>query len=81
MHYIFRPENYKDWAEQAIQKIEKTLDSCVTIEQIEVSKKMFDNFVLITSLEDDIKDEELELIIRLFWLKIDLKKQIIFETK
>jgi hypothetical protein len=81
MHYIFRPDNYKDWAKIAIQKIEKTLDSCTTIEQVEVSKRMIDNFVIITALEDNIKEEELEAVIRLFWLKIDLKKQSIFETK
>jgi hypothetical protein len=81
MHYIFRPDNYKEWAQRAIQKIEKTIDSCVSIEQVESSKQMIDNFVIITALEDNIQEEELESIIRLFWLKIDLKKQSIFETK
>lgn len=81
MNYIFRPENYKDWAKSAIQKIGKILDSCTTIEQVDVSKRMIDNFVIITALEDNIKEEELEAVIRLFWLKIDLKKQSIFETK
>ena len=81
MHYIFRPDNYKDWAKSAIEKIEKTLNSCTTIDQVEVSKRMIDNFVLITALEEDVKEEELESIMRLFWLKINLKKQNIFETK
>ena len=81
MHYIFRPDNYKDWAKSAIEKIEKTLNSCTTIDQVEVSKRMIDNFVLITALEEDVQEEELESLIRLFWLKIDLKKQSIFETK
>jgi hypothetical protein len=75
MNYIFRPENYKDWAKAAINKIEKTIDSCINVEQVEVSKKMVDNFIIITALEDDIKEEDLESVIRLFWLKIDLKKQ------
>lgn len=81
MHYIFRPDNYKDWAKSAIEKIEKTLNSCTTIDQVEVSKRMIDNFVLITALEEDVQEEELESIMRLFWLKINLKKQNIFETK
>ena len=81
MHYLFRPDNYKDWATLAIQKIEKTIESCTTVEQIDVSKKMIDNFVIITALEDDIQTEDLESIVRLFWLKIDLKKQNLFETK
>lgn len=81
MHYIFRPDNYQDWAKSAIDKIEKTLNSCTTIDQVEVSKRMIDNFVLITALEDGIEESELESIIRLFWLKVNLKKQIIFETK
>jgi len=80
MNYIFRPENYKDWAKSAINKIEKTIDSCINVEQVEVSKKMVDNFIIITALEDDIKEEDLESVIRLFWLKIDLKKQSFFET-
>jgi hypothetical protein len=80
MNYIFRPENYKDWAKLAINKIEKTIDSCISIEQVEVSKKMVDNFIIITALENDIKEEDLESVIRLFWLKIDLKKQSFFET-
>ena len=81
MHYIFRPENYKDWAKVAIQKIERTLDSCVSLDQIDTSKRMIDNFILITALEDNIQSEELESIMRLFWLKIDLKKQNLIETK
>jgi hypothetical protein len=80
MNYIFRPENYKDWAKSAINKIEKTIDSCINVEQVEVSKKMVDNFIIITALEDDIIEEDLESVIRLFWLKIDLKKQSFFET-
>jgi len=81
MNYIFRPENYSSWAKLAINKIEKTIDSCINVEQVEVSKKMVDNFIIITALEDGIKEEELESVIRLFWLKIDLKKQSFFETK
>lgn len=81
MNYIFRPENYKDWAKSAIQKIGKTIDSCTTIEQVDISKRMIDNFVIITALEEDVQEEELESLMRLFWLKIDLKKQSIFETK
>lgn len=81
MHYIFRPENYSSWAKLAINKIEKTIDSCVSLEQIDVTKRMIDNFIIISALEDDVQSEELESVMRLFWLKIDLKKQSIFETK
>jgi hypothetical protein len=81
MNYIFRPENYKDWAKLAINKIEKTIDSCISLEQIDVTKRMIDNFIVISALEDDVQSEELESVMRLFWLKIDLKKQSFFETK
>lgn len=81
MNYIFRPENYKDWAKLAIQKIGETIDSCTTIKHVEKSKVMIDNFIIITALEDGVQEEELESLMRLFWLKIDLKKQSIFETK
>jgi hypothetical protein len=42
---------------------------------------MIDTFIMITALEDNIETEELEWIINLYWLKINLKKQNIFETK
>lgn len=81
MHYIFRPDNYKDWAKIAIDKITKSIESSTTIDHVEASKRMIDNFVIVTALEEDVQEEELESLIRLFWLKIDLKKQSIFETK
>jgi hypothetical protein len=80
MYYIFKPEDWSKWAKLAIDKINQTIDTCVTHEHIKSTKAMVDNFIVITALEENVNDDDLECIIRLFWLKLDLKKQIIFET-
>lgn len=80
MYYIFKPEDWSEWAKLAIDKINQTIDTCNTPEHIKSAKTMVDNFIIITALEESVNDNDLESIIRLFWLKLDLKKQIIFET-
>lgn len=80
MYYIFRPEDWSKWANLAIAKINQTIDTCTTSNHIKSAKTMVDNFIVITALEKNVNDDDLERIIGLFWLKLDLKKQIIFET-
>lgn len=80
MTYIFRPENWSKWSGLAIDKINKTIDSCATQEHIDVAKAMVNNFIFVTALEDNIKENDLEEVIKLFWLKLDLQSQLIFET-
>lgn len=81
MQYFFKPENFERWSELATEKICKTIDSCTDLRQIESAKRMIDTYIMITALEDNIEAEELEWIINLYWLKINLKKQTLFETK
>jgi hypothetical protein len=81
MQYFFKPDNFERWSELATEKISSTIESCTTLRQIESAKRMIDTFIMITALEDNIETEELEWIINLYWLKINLKKQNIFETK
>jgi hypothetical protein len=80
MNYIFRPENWSKWSVLAIDKINKTIDSCSTQEHLNVAKVMVDNFIIITALEDNITEKDLEDVMKLFWLKLDLQNQLIFET-
>jgi hypothetical protein len=80
MYYIFKPEDWCQWANPAIDKINRTISTCTTIEHVKGAKTMVDNFIIITALEEHVNDKELEEIIGLFWLKLDLQKQIIFET-
>ena len=81
MQYFFKPENFEKWSELATEKISATIDGCITLRQLESAKRMIDTFIMITALEDNIESEELEWIINLYWLKINLKKQSLFETK
>ena len=81
MQYFFKPENFERWSELATEKINVTIESCTNSRQLESAKRMIDTFIMITALEDNIETEELEWIINLYWLKINLKKQTLFETK
>jgi hypothetical protein len=81
MQYFFKPDNYVRWSELATEKINVTIDSCTNLRHIESAKRMIDTFIMITALEDNIETEELEWIVNLYWLKIFLKKQTLFETK
>ena len=79
MHYLFRPEDYSRWSNLATEKIRVTIESCEDLVQLESAKRMIDTFIMITALEDNIAEEELESIINLYWLKIFIKKQNILK--
>ena len=76
MNYILRPKNYEEWMGAAVEKILKTIDSCKTNTHLEAAKTMVDNFVIVTALED-IKENDLEEIINLFWIRIKLQQKTI----
>lgn len=71
--YLARPNNFKEWVETAYEKIDKTINSCQTVEHIDAAKRMVDNFIIVTALEEDANSEELETIAHLFWTRINLK--------
>jgi len=77
MEYIFRRDNYNDWSKSTMIKIEKAIDSCTTLDQLNSSKRMVDSFIIITSLEEGVETEDIESLVRLFWLRIDLRKTMI----
>jgi len=77
MHKIYKPNNFKEWSETACNKIIRTISSCITLEQLDNSKRMIDNFVVISAIEDDIETDELESIVSLIWLRHKLQFHII----
>jgi hypothetical protein len=79
MQYIFRPANYIHWSKLHILKIESSINNSITLEQLDESKTLIDYFIIITSLEDNIADKDLESIVLLFWFKINLKKIFILK--
>lgn len=79
MYYITRPNDWSPWALIAINKINRTIDSCCSQEHVDVAKNMVNNFIVITALEENVNDKILEDITMLFWLRLDLQRQSIFE--
>ena len=74
---IFRPENFKSWSLQAIEKIEKVIDSCSTISHLDGSRKLVDNLNIITALEDG-DEKSIEIIIHQLWLRVKLQENKIY---
>lgn len=78
MTHIFKPDDWNKWSVSSIDKINKTIDSCLTQEHLDVAKTMVYNFIFVTALEDNISENDLEHVIKLFHLKLDLQSQLIF---
>jgi hypothetical protein len=79
MQYTFRRNNFLQWSKLHLLKIESSINNCTTLEQLNESKTLIDYFIIITSLEDNVEDNDLESIASLFWFKINLKKIIILK--
>jgi len=77
MEYFYTPDDWKQWSVLEINKINETISSCDDMNQLGIPRKMISNFVFITSLETDISQDDVEIIARLFWLKVDLRGQVI----
>lgn len=80
MNFIFQPEDWSQWSIDVINKINNNICSCTTNEQIEITRMMINSFIFVTALEDNTSDKDLEELMRLFWLRLDLQKQVISET-
>jgi len=80
MNFIFQPEDLSQWSIDVINKINNSISSCATNEQIETTRMMINSFIFVTALDDNTSDKDLEELMRLFWLRLDLQKQVISET-
>lgn len=69
-----RPDNFLTWAPSAIKKIERTIDSCESLRQLKVAKKMIDNFIVISVMEEDSSDEDIQWISHQLWLTTKIKE-------
>jgi hypothetical protein len=79
MQYTFRRNNFLQWSKLHLLKIESSINNSITLKQLNESKTLIDYFIIITSLEDNVEDNDLESIASLFWFKINLKKIIILK--
>lgn len=69
-----RPDNYLAWAPAAIEKIERTINSCETARQLKIAKKMVDNFIVVSIMEEDSNDEDIQWISHQLWLRVKIQE-------
>jgi hypothetical protein len=74
MNYFLKPNNYESYIETGIQKIIKTVDSCITDDHMDTAKKMIDNFIIILLLNDDFDDEDIQFISKQLYLYLNITK-------
>jgi len=80
-NFIFKPKNYNSWSKSAINKILKTIDSCENKAHLESVKKMIDNFIIISAINEDINENDTDRLSGQLWLSYKLKQnQIISNT-
>lgn len=80
MNFLFQPEDWSQWSIDIINSINANISKCSTMEQIKGARVLINSFIFVTALEENVSDKDIEDLIELFWLKLDLQKQIISET-
>ncbi len=81
MNFLFQADDWHKWSTDIINDISTNINNCTTMEQIKNARILINSFMFVTALEDNIEDKDLEDLLRLFWLRLDIQRQIIFETK
>ena len=72
--YNPQPTNYNTWSTVAIDKIEKTINSCETEIQLECVKTMIDHFVMTIAIRPENFDTEIvQEISNHLWLRVQIK--------
>lgn len=78
-HFLFKPDNYETWSIEALDKIQKTIDSCITQDHIVAAKNMVDNFVLMLALNETYPDDTVQDISKQLYLYLNLKQGNLYE--
>ena len=78
-HFLFKPDNYETWSTAALDKIQKTIDSCITLDHIDIAKNMVDNFVLMLALNETYPDDDVQDISKQLYLYLKLKQGNLYE--
>lgn len=75
MHqYMFKPKNYNAWTISAISKIQVTMESCETDQQLSAVKTMIDNLTMMLLLNDDYSEEYVRFVSQQLYLSLKLKQ-------
>jgi len=72
--FILKPKNYQTWSTKAINKIEKTIESCENESHLKTAKQMIDNFIIVMAMNDESDSEQVHQISRQLWLTYKLKQ-------
>ena len=76
--FILKPKNYQTWSRAAINKIEKTIESCENESHLAAAKQMIDNFIIIMAINDESDSEQVHQISRQLWLTYKLKESRLY---
>jgi len=77
--FLFKPSDYGVWSSNAIDKIEKTINSCTTTLHLEAAQAMIDNFIMILVLNDQCDQEVVNDISKQLYLSLKLKESKLFK--
>jgi hypothetical protein len=77
---LFKPSDYDSWIGPAILKIQKSIDSCKTEGQLETSRNMVDNFVMMLLLNDEYPEQDITYISRQLFLYLQIKKLSLYAS-
>jgi hypothetical protein len=72
--FLFKPGNYSRWSILALEKIKKTIDSCITQTHLESAKNMVEHYILTISLNEDHSDIDISDISDQLYLYLNLKQ-------
>ena len=74
MNFLFKPDNYETWSDDAVQKIIKVVDSCINEDHLDGAKHMIDHFVLMLALNETYSDDTVQDISKQLYLYLNIKK-------
>ena len=77
--FLFKPENYTTWSTKALDKIQKTIDSCINQSHIDAAKNMVDHYVLTLCLNEAFPNETVQDIAKQLYLYLNLKQGNLYE--
>ena len=74
MDFFLKPNDYEAYIEIGVEKIIKTVDSCITLDHLDSAKTMIDNFIMVLLLNDNFDEEEIQFVSKQLYLYLNITK-------
>ena len=74
MDFFLKPNDYEAYIEIGVEKIIKTVDSCITLDHLDGAKTMIDNFIMVLLLNDSFDEEEIQFVSKQLYLYLNITK-------